>query len=284
MKISRRVSPCMAPRSDGANSGSVPATGNGDVPHLAVTGGYASLSDAWPCQARADLLWGLGATAVCSSAVGVMDPLGSEGQLALALGIVAVAAGWLALRESALVRTQVLVVVLITSVVEVAATRWLGLWDYRLGNLPVYLPALHAVMFLAVLTVVRSLPPWPPRRLLLGCALVGVGLWAAWQLLLGERADSVGVLWFLVLLGLCRHRETAAQVPAIVAVTVPHDIVATGSGMVAYRPHDVTGLLSIAAQPSAIVGGYALIYCLASLVTPIPFSLCRRYAPRLSAS
>ncbi|RKN65962.1 hypothetical protein D7231_24510 [Streptomyces klenkii] len=221
---------------------------------------------------------------VCSAAVGLVDPLGPRGQPALALGIGAVVAGWLAVRENVLVRTQVLVVALITSVVEVAATRWLSLWDYRLGNLPVYLPALHAVIFLTVVVVARSLPPWLPRRLLLGCALAGVGLWAGWQLLLSERTDTVGVLWFLVLLALCRHRETADRIPAIVVVTVPHDVMATGTGMVAYRSHDVTGLLSVAAQPSAIVGGYALIYYFASLMVPTVLSLWRRCTSRLPAS
>ncbi|WP_344961320.1 hypothetical protein [Streptomyces thioluteus] len=244
-------------------------------------GESAFLSGVRGCRFRTDMLWGLGGAAVCSSAVAVVDPLGPPGQLALALGMCAMVAGWLALREEALVRVQVLAVVLITSGVEVAATRWLGLWDYRLHNLPAYLPALHAVIFLAVLVVTRCLPN---RRFLPGCALAGVGLWAAWQLLLSERADTVGVLWFLVLLALCRHRETATRVPAIVVVTVPHDIMATGTGMVAYRPHDVTGLMSIAAQPSAIVGGYALIYCLASLMAPPLLGLWRRYAPRPSAA
>ncbi len=241
---------------------------------LAVGTAVGNMSPPVDSRRVTDLLCGFGGLAVCSSAVGLLDPLGPSAQLALAVGIGAVAVGLL-LREGALVRTQTLMVVVITSVVEVMATRWLGLWDYRLGNLPVYLPALHAVIFLAVVAVTRALPA---RRLTVGCALAGVGLWAAWDLLLGERGDTVDVLWFVVLLGLCRHAETAARVPATVALTVPHDLVATGSGMVSYRPHDVTGLLSISAQPSAIVGGYAFIYCLASLTAPLLLGLRQRPA------
>ncbi|GAQ51354.1 hypothetical protein [Streptomyces acidiscabies] len=234
------------------------------------------LPGTWSREARADLLCGVGGLAVCSSSVPLADSLGPSGQLVLALGIGLVAAVRLALREDALVRTQTLVVFVSTSAVEVAATRWLGLWDYRLGSPPAYIPVLHAVIFLAVLMVTRSLPPRLPRRPLLICALVGVGLWATNDLLLSARTDTVGVPWFLVLLVLCRHFETAARIPAIVALTVPLDILTTCSGTVVYRPHDVTGLLSMAALPSAIVGGYALIYCLASLTAPWLLSLWRR--------
>lgn len=239
-------------------------------------------SDArWSRRARVDLLCGLGILASGSYATVLVDSfVGPRGQAVCGLVLGAVTVGWLILRESTLVRAQVAIAALLACAVEVAATQWLGLWDYRLGGLPGWLPSQQANTFLMVLVVARSLPPRLPDRLLLGCAVFGVGLWTAANLLLSQRTDTASVIWFLVLLALCRHRQTAAWIPTIVVLTVPLDILVTRTGLLAYRPHDVTGLLLIGEQPSAIVGGYAFIYYCALRTAPALLRLWRRSVPQ----
>lgn len=72
-----------------------------------------------------------------------------------------------------------------------------GLYDYRLGNLPLFIPPGHALVYATASRLSRLAPVWLPA---LTAAVFGVVIArGAWQ-----GTDTFGVLWFSVFLGYLR--------------------------------------------------------------------------------
>ena len=106
---------------------------------------------------------------------------GIWGQRALGAGT------WLLLlallrREAPLVRAQVGVVVAFATAVEYTFSPLLGVYVYRLDNVPAFVPPGHGLVYLCALAIGRA--AWVRRRAtpaVLATALVG-GAYAAWGL------------------------------------------------------------------------------------------------------
>ena len=165
-------------------------------------------------------------------------------------------------------RVQVAVVVAFASVVEYVFAGWLGVYVYRLDNVPAFVPPGHGLVYLAALCLGRS--AWAHRhaRAFLGTALVLGGAWAAWGLLLssartcwarsGTAACSLFARW---------GRSPLLYAAAFVVVSYL-EIVGTSLGTWAWQPYDPTGLVSIGNPPSGIAGGYAWFDAAALAATP----------------
>ena len=106
--------------------------------------------------------------------------------------------------QSRATRAQVAVVVVFASVVEYVFAGWLGVYVYRLENVPAFVPPGHGLVYLAALCLGRS--GWARRRArsLLGATLVLGGAWALWGVLLAPRQDVLGAFWFGCLLVFAR--------------------------------------------------------------------------------
>ena len=58
---------------------------------------------------------------------------------------------WLTALQPTLVRWQVGIVVVFATVIELVFSGWLGVYEYRLGAVPAYVPAGHGLVYLAAL-------------------------------------------------------------------------------------------------------------------------------------
>lgn len=72
-----------------------------------------------------------------------------------------------------------------------------GLYQYRLHNLPLFIPAGHAIVYAAAVRMSRRAPGWLPGAVVAAFAVL-VG-WGAWR-----GVDTFGVLWFGCFLGYMR--------------------------------------------------------------------------------
>ena len=64
-----------------------------------------------------------------------------------------------------------------------------GLYEYRLGNLPLFIPAGHALVYAAASRFSRVAPRWLPRAVVVAfAAIVGYGAWHGY--------DTFGLVWF----------------------------------------------------------------------------------------
>ena len=179
------------------------------------------------------------------------------------------------LRVSTLVRAQTAVVVVFATVVEYVASPMLHVYEYRFDNVPMYVPPGHGLVYLSAFALghaafVQRRMPWAEAAVL----VVG-GVWAAYGVVLADRPDVLGALWFGCLaLFLAFGPSKAVYVGAFVAVSWL-ELVGTHLGTWVWAEADFTGWFSIGNPPSGAAGGYGWFDLAALLVAP---RLLRRFS------
>lgn len=177
-------------------------------------------------------------------------------------------------REDRLTRAQVGVVVAYATVIEIAFSAFLQVYDYRLHEqtfwmrVPQFVPPGHGLVYLAALCVGRD--PWVARHgtALIRTALAAGGAYALWGLTLATRLDVLGALWFGCLAWfLVRGRQPLVYVGAFVVVTWL-EFVGTGLGTWAWAHHSPTGIIPMGNPPADAAGGYGFFDAAALLLGP----------------
>lgn len=187
----------------------------------------------------------------------------------LALG----AATWVLLlvllrRESGLTRAQVAVVVVFATLVEYTFSAWLGVYRYRHGGVPSYVPPGHGLVYLCALDLGRSRLFRVHRTVVLATALLLCGGYAMWGLVLAERRDVLGAFWFGCLVAFCwKGRQPLVYAGAFVVVTYL-ELLGTGLGDWTWALRDPTGLVAIGNPPSGAAGGYGWFDAAALALAP----------------
>jgi hypothetical protein len=154
------------------------------------------------------------------------------------------------------VRAQVAIVILVATATEYTASGLLGLYAYRLNNVPLFVPPGHGLLYLTALALGRSQLFAVLRRPVIVATLVVGGAWATWGLALSPRNDQFGAIFFLCLVGFL----IAGRAPLVYAgafmVCSYLELMGTAVGTWAWATHDPTGLVSIGNPPSGIPGAY----------------------------
>jgi hypothetical protein len=184
---------------------------------------------------------------------------------------------WLLRTESREARVQVAVVVAFATLIEYVFAGWLGVYVYRLHNVPAFVPPGHGLVYLAALSIGRS--AWARRTSWLQpLTLLVCGAWAIWGLTLSPTLDTLGAFWFCCLLVFSRYGASQLVYSGAFLVVSFLEIVGTSLGTWAWQPHDpATGLIGIGNPPSGIAGGYAWFDLAALVLTP---HLLRRWDAR----
>ena len=163
----------------------------------------------------------------------------------------------LALRgETRHARAQVAVVVAFATLVEYVFAGWLGVYEYRLGNVPAFVPPGHGLVYLAALALGRSALLQAHRRVVVTATVVVATGWAAWGLLISDRPDTLGAFWCGCLLVFLRFGGAPAVYAAAFAITSYLELLGTGLGTWTWSTTDPVGLFTIGNPPSGIAGGY----------------------------
>lgn len=168
-------------------------------------------------------------------------------------------ATWLVLlallrRESALVRAQVAIVVAFATAVEYTFSPLLGVYVYRLHNVPAFVPPGHGLVYLCALAIGRTCWLHRHRDAFTIATVVAATTYSTWSLL--ERSDVLGAFWFGCLIGfLCLGKSRTLYVGAFAIVTYL-ELMGTHLGTWAWQGHDPTGLVAIGNPPSGAAGGY----------------------------
>lgn len=171
--------------------------------------------------------------------------------------------------ERTTVRVQVGVVVAFASAVEYVFAGWLGVYVYRLGNVPTFVPPGHGLVYLAALSLGRS--AWAHRHHtgFVRTTTAGLGLWALWGVTLSSRTDVLGLFWFGCLLAFKRWGQSPLLYASAAVVVSYLEIIGTSLNTWNWQPHDPTGLIPIGNPPSGIAGGYAWFDAAALAATPL---------------
>lgn len=159
-------------------------------------------------------------------------------------------------RQSVLVRWQVLIVVAFATVVELVFSGWLGVYEYRLGAVPAYVPAGHGLVYLAALDFGQW--SWAQRhsRWLVRATVVVVAAVALYALA-GTRQDALGAFWALCLLGFLRWGRSPLLFVGAFWVVSWLEVLGTRWGVWTWQPYDtITGWVPMGNPPSVAAGGY----------------------------
>jgi len=106
--------------------------------------------------------------------------------------------GWIAAGATAAHRTELAACVVLATAGELFLKDVWGLYEYRLGNLPLFIPAGHALVYAAASRMSARAPQWMPAAVVTGCiAAVGYGAWQGY--------DTFGLVWGLAFVGFVRH-------------------------------------------------------------------------------
>jgi hypothetical protein len=183
-------------------------------------------------------------------------------------------------REPVRTRLQVAVVVVFASVVEYTFAGWLGVYVYRLHDVPWFVPPGHGLVYLGALAMGRSSLFARNRRWLIPLTLAASGTYATWGLLLSGRRDVLGAFWFVCLaLFLLRGRNPLVFVGAFLVVTYL-ELLGTRLGTWTWQARDpILGIVAMGNPPSGAAGGYGFFDAAALWAAPRLVERLRRVRP-----
>jgi hypothetical protein len=170
--------------------------------------------------------------------------------------------------ESPLVRMQTAVVVVFATAIEYTCSPLLEVYLYRFDNVPAYVPPGHGLVYLAALAIGRTSLVREHIRAFTVAALTGVGVYAAYGLLLAERTDVLGAFWFLCLAGFFRWGPSPGLYVGAAFVVTYLEVTGTALGTWVWQYDDPTGLVPIGNPPSGAAGGYGWFDLAALLSAP----------------
>ena len=172
-------------------------------------------------------------------------------------------------REPVRTRAQVAVVVAFATLVEYCFAGWLGVYVYRLHDVPWFVPPGHGLVYLGALAIGRSYVVRRHGRWLVPATLGLAGAYATWGLFLSGRTDVLGAFWFGCLaLFLLRGKNPLVFVGAFFVVTYL-ELLGTGLGTWTWQVRDpILGVVAMGNPPSGAAGGYGFFDAAALWLAP----------------
>jgi hypothetical protein len=195
------------------------------------------------------------------------------------------AATWLLLivlvrREPRITQMQVATMVVLATLLEYSASPVLGLYTYRLHNVPAFVPPGHGLVYLAAVLLGTS-SAVTRRQAIPLLALAVATAWAVGGLLLPVHPDTLGAVLFVSFAAFALRGRAPGVYAAAFALTAALELYGTRLGTWEWAAHDPTGLLSAANPPSGIPGGYCWLDFWALALSPYVYALLVRARVRL---
>jgi hypothetical protein len=183
------------------------------------------------------------------------------------------AAAWLALLAACRPlaperRAQVAVVVAVATSVEVIGSILWGVYSYRLGNLPTFVPPGHGLVYLTGLHLSRSAVARRLGRGLVAAALVAALGWALLGLSVLPRRDVAGLLGALTLAAFLLRGRNAPLYAGVFFAVAALELYGTAVGTWQWR-EAIPGLgIPDGNPPSGAASGYVLFDIAALTLAP----------------
>ena len=156
-------------------------------------------------------------------------------------------------------RFKVLILLVIATLIEVDCSLLWGVYRYRLGDVPLYVPPGHGIVYLFGLRWARTPIALKPPAALAWFAIVGASAWAAAGLtlspMLAHRPDVLGTLcvpvlaWFVL-------RPSGSVYAGVFLVTSLLELVGTGLGDWTWTATAPMIRLPVGNPPAAIAAAY----------------------------
>ena len=172
-------------------------------------------------------------------------------------------------------RAMVTVVVVVATIAEVIGSILWKVYEYRLGNLPLFVPAGHGLVYLSGLRITQmpAVRRHPAR--LLGLAIGGAILWGVLGLTVLERSDVAGAMGVATLVGFILWGRAPLLYSGVFLTVAALEIYGTWVGTWRWAA-EIPGLgLSDGNPPSGAASGYILFDICALALAPFVLSAVR---------
>jgi hypothetical protein len=183
-------------------------------------------------------------------------------------------------------RARVLIVVIVATCAEILGSIVIGAYEYRLGNLPAFVPPGHGLVYLAGLRISRCEPVRRHRRAFLGVVIAIVAAWGLAGLALLGRADVLGAVCAALLIYVLAGGRAPTLYAGVFIMVALLELYGTAIGSWTWAGAVPGTPVPSGNPPSGIAGVYVLFDIAAIALAPRLLSAveaCRRLRPRLAA-
>ncbi len=192
------------------------------------------------------------------------------------------------LGEQNMIRAQVVVAIIFATIGEYFASVYLGVYTYRLENVPAYVPPGHGMVYLAAVVMARQRLFVLYRQQITWFVLASGGLWSVWGVFFAERGDVGGAVLFVVFM-ICVYKGRSPLIYlGAFFVTTWLEIVGTYYGTWYWAVFDPVTGLSQGNPPSGVAVWYVIVdavaIALASILIAKSKGLYRRIITKRGAA
>jgi hypothetical protein len=181
-------------------------------------------------------------------------------------------------------RRQVWIMVGVATCIEVWSSIIWGIYRYRFGNLPLFVPPGHGLVYLFALRAARTPLVLRYPRVAVRAAVLVAATWAVFGLtlepLLFHRLDVLGALWLPLFVWFMR-KPAAPIYAAAFFVTSIMELIGTHLGNWAWQVYAPISHIPTGNPPSVISAGYCLMdfwsLTIAAALPPVGFLSDRVY-------
>ena len=195
--------------------------------------------------------------------------LAVDTQVSLGVQLALGAVTWLVLLGAiwplaAIVRAQVIGVVLFATVAEVTGSLIWGVYRYRLHNLPLFIPPAHGLVYLSGVALAAVIPARP----LVAVAAVGSIGWGLAGITVLPRLDVAGAMCVPLLIAFLWRSRFRATYAGVFVVVAALELYGTSIGVWRWAT-SLPGLGIVQGNPpSGVASGYVWFDVMALLVAP----------------
>lgn len=188
-------------------------------------------------------------------------------------------------------RRQVWIMVGVATCVEVWSSIIWGIYRYRFGNLPLFVPPGHGLVYLFALRAARTPLVVRYRQTAVRLAIIAATVWAVFGLslepIIFHRLDLLGAMWWPLFIWFMRKPSAPIYASAFFVTSIL-ELVGTNFGTWAWQVSAPISHIPTGNPPSVISAGYCLMdwisLSVAAMLPPAGFLLrwmLRRPAPDL---
>jgi hypothetical protein len=173
-------------------------------------------------------------------------------------------------------RRQVWLMMGIATCVELFCSVVWGLYRYRWGNVPLFVPPGHGLLYLFALRAARTPLMVNHGKVVGRVALACATVWAVGGLTVGPlfmgRVDALGALLWPIFVWLTR-KPAAVLYVASFFITAELEVIGTGFGIWTWAAAAPVIHLPAGNPPSVIAGGYCLLDAVTSKVASLRYTI-----------
>ncbi len=177
-------------------------------------------------------------------------------------------------------RARVAIVVVVATTAEVLGSIVIGAYEYRLGNLPAFVPPGHGLVYLAGLRISQSPFVRRHRRAFLNATIAVISAWGLAGLVLLGRADLLGALCAALLIYVLVRGRAPTLYAGVFYMVAFLELYGTAIGAWTWAEVVPGTVVPAGNPPSGIAGAYVLFDIAAIALAPRLLAVVSRLSGR----